>query len=140
MRPHLPLFLHVLGAIGLCGALATVALLSWRGRRAAPSAVLASTAFWTLLVLATPSWLVLFIFGAWTKSKERLPSDVGWLRIGSAIANAGVAVLLLATGSAYAWSRVPGRRSLATATGLLASIYLAALAVAWWVMTAKVPR
>ena len=140
MRPDLQLFVHVLGAMGLCGALATVALLSWRGRRSAPRALLASTALWTLLLMATPCWLALFVFGAWTSSREHVPSDAGWLRIGTGIANAGVAVLLLATAAAYAWSRAPRRRSLATATGSLAGLYLAALAVAWFVMTAKVPR
>jgi hypothetical protein len=139
VRPDPQVFLHVLGGIGLFGALATVVLLAWRAHRGASSPILARTAFLTLLVLATPSWLVLFVFGAWAKSREHVASNVGWLRIGSGIADAGVAVLLLATGAAYAWSRVPERRSLATATGSLASIYLAALAVAWWVMTAKLP-
>jgi hypothetical protein len=81
----------------------------------------------------------MFVFGNWAKSKEHIPSAAGWLKLGSGIGVAGVLVLAVGIGIAFAWSRSPDKRGLATATGVLASLYLVALAVAWWVMTAKVP-
>jgi hypothetical protein len=139
MRPDTEVFLHVLGGTVLFGAVGTAALLSWRGRRGDGAQVLAGAAFRTLLVLGLPAWLVLFVFGNATKSKEHLPAGTEWLRIGIAIAIAGAVVLLAAIGSSYAWSRTPSRRGLATATGALTTALLVALGVAWWVMTAKVP-
>jgi len=139
MTAHPQLFLHVLGAIVLFGSVAAVALVAWRGRIVDGSAALAGAAFRILLGFALPAWVVMFIFGNWTKSKEHIPDSTHWLKIGSAIAIAGVLVLLAAVGSSFAWSRTPTRRGLATLTGALTTILLAALAVAWWVMTAKVP-
>ena len=140
MTAHPQLFLHVLGAIVLFGSVGAATLLAWRGRVANGSgSALAGAAFRTLLGFALPAWIVMFIFGNWTKSKEHIPDATHWLKIGSAIAIAGVLVLLVAVGTSFAWSRTPTRRSLATATGALTTLLLAALAVAWWVMTAKVP-
>jgi hypothetical protein len=139
VRPDAQLFLHVLGATVLFGAFATAALLGWRGRLVGASPVIAGAAFRTFLFLALPAWVVMFVFGNWTKSKEDVASSAGWLKLGSGIGVAGVVVLLVGIGVAFAWSRSPSKRSLATVTGVLASLYLVALAVAWWVMTAKVP-
>jgi hypothetical protein len=139
VRPETQLFLHVLGATVLFGSFATAGLLALAGRREGAPPVLAGAAFRTLLALALPAWVLMFVFGNWTKSKEDVSSSAGWLKVGSAIGVAGIVVLLLSIGAAYAWSRTPARRALATATGGLAVLYLVALGVAWWVMTAKVP-
>jgi hypothetical protein len=139
MRADAQIFVHVLAAMVLFGAFATVALLSLRARFAGAPPVVADAAFRTLAILALPAWLVMFIFGNWAKSKEHLSSAAGWLKLGSGIGVAGVLVLAVGIGISFAWSRSPSSRGLATATGVLASLYVVALAVAWWVMTAKVP-
>jgi hypothetical protein len=137
VRPHLQLFLHVAGAIALFGATATVATIGFAARHRAEQAQLARAALATLLLVAIPAWVVMLVFGSWTKSKEGIPGSIDWLRIGSDVAGAGIPLLLAATGVAYSWARRPGGRWQPSAVGLLASGYLAALAVAWWVMTAK---
>jgi hypothetical protein len=139
MRADTQLFVHVLAAITVFGAIATASLLAWRGRTDGSSVVLAGATFRSLVAFALPAWIVMFVFGNWTKSKEQIPDAAHWVKIGSAIAVAGALVLLVAIGTSYAWSRTPSRRGLATLTGALTTALLAALAVAWWVMTAKVP-
>lgn len=139
MRPDLQLFLHVLGAVALFGAVAAVAILGFAGRRPDGRARLAGASLRTLIFVAVPAWAVMLAFGSWTKSKEGLPGGIEWLKIGSAIAAAGIAVLLATAAIAYAWTRRPSDGRLPLALGVLATGYLAALAVAWWVMSAKVP-
>jgi hypothetical protein len=136
VRPHVQLFLHIAGAIALFGATATVATIGFAARRRAEQVQLARGALGTLLVVAIPAWVVMLVFGSWTKSKEGLPGTLDWIRVGSAISTAGIVFLLVATGVAYSWSRRPSRwQPLAIAA--LASAYLLALGVAWWVMSTK---
>lgn len=136
-RPFWPLFLHVLGAMTLVGAvLATliVALVSWR-RSDVP--VLRRAAFAALLAVGVPSFLVMRIFAEVIRSDEGLKHNVpGWLTLGRELADAGVLVLLASIGVAYWWKRssspVAGRILAA-----LSSVYLVMLAVAWLAMTGK---
>ena len=140
IRSHaidLRLFFHVLGAIVLFGATAAAAILAWAASRGENLPKLARGAFGTLLLCALPSWVVLFVFGSATKSKEHLPSGVNWVAVPVAIVGAGLLVLLAATGAAFAWSRRPEGTWQPRAVGLLSAAYLVALAFAWWVMTAK---
>ena len=51
--------------------------------------------------------------------------------------DAGILFLLAAAGISYAWIRRPADGRLPLAAGILALLYVAALAVAWWVMTTK---
>ena len=133
------LFLHVLGAITLFGATAAVTVLALFGRNRDEQLPLARAAFFTLLLLAIPSWVVTLVFGEWAKSSESWPDGVGWIDLGAGIANAGLLVLLVAGGLSYAWTRRPVRGWPVTALGTVTGLYLVALAVAWWVMSAKVP-
>jgi hypothetical protein len=141
IRPHswdLPLYLHVLGAMVLFGATGAVALLAWAGGRGVHRAALARGALGTLLLCALPAWVLLFVFGSVTKSKEHLPSSgVNWVDVPVTIAGAGLVVLLVASGAAFAWSRRPDGRWQPRTVGLLSAAYLVALAAAWWIMTAK---
>ena len=139
MRPHIQLFLHVLGAMTLFGATGALALISLAARSRSQQAPLARAAFGTLLAGALPAWALMLVFGSWTKAKEHLPGTLSWLSIGSGIASAGLAVLLVATGFAYSWTRSPESAWQPRALGALSVGYLGALAVAWWVMSAKVP-
>jgi hypothetical protein len=140
IRSHavdLPLFFHVLGAIVLFGATTAAALLAWAARRGEHLRALARGTFGTLLLCALPAWVVLFVFGSATKSKEHLPSGVNWVDVPMMIAAAGLLVLLAATGSALSWSRSPQGSWQPRAVGILSAGYIVALAFAWWVMTAK---
>ena len=140
IRSHtidLPLFLHVLGAIVLFGATSAATILAWAGRRGKNLPALARAAFGTLLFCALPAWLLLFLFGSATKSREHLPNGIHWVDVPAAIAGAGLLVLLAATAAAFAWSRRPQGSWQPRAVGLLSAGYLVALAFAWWVMTAK---
>jgi hypothetical protein len=133
------LFLHVLGAITLFGATATVAVLALFGRHRDVQLPLARASFFTLLVLGIPAWVVTLAFGYWTKSGMNWPDGVGWIDIGEGIADAGLLFLLVAGALSYAWMRRPVRGWPVTALGVVSCAYVAALAVAWWVMSAKVP-
>jgi hypothetical protein len=139
MRPDLQLFLHVLGATALFGSLGTVATLGLAARWRAEQAALATAALVTTIFVAVPSWVVMLVFGAWTKSKEGLPGSVSWIELGNGIAQAGIVVLLAACALAYWWMRRPASAWQPLVLGLVSSGYLIALGVAWWAMTAKVP-
>ena len=133
------LFLHILGAITLFGATAAVAVLALFGRSREQQTPLARASFFTLLVLAIPAWVVTLVFGEWTKSAMDWPDGLGWIDLGAGIANGGLFVLLVAGGLSYAWMRRPAPGWPVTLLGVLTSLYVVALAVAWWAMSAKVP-
>jgi hypothetical protein len=139
MRPDAQLFLHVLGATVLFGATAAVAVLGLAGRTYGNPLPLARAAFRTLLFLVIPAWALTVAFGTWTDSKENLPDGLAWVDIGVRVTDVGLLLLLVTTALAFRWQRRPQTAWAASAVGALATLYLVALAVAWWVMTAKVP-
>lgn len=99
----LPLFLHVLGALTLIGALAlTAAFLipAWRSGSAA-SLRLALRAL-TLGVL--PAWIVLRGSAEWIASKEglnELDDPPGWLEIGYIASDIGFLLIVIASLTAW---------------------------------------
>lgn len=140
-----PLLLHVLGAIILFGAVSGAAILeSTSFSRTAPTAVLLRRlAFRTTLVAVWPAFVLMRIAAEWIRSKE-FPSgapEPDWVVVGYVIGDAGILVLVGLT--ICAWLAVrqtsdarPRPATATIATGL-AGLYLVALAVAWFVMTAK---
>ena len=78
-------------------------------------------------------------FGYWTKSEMTWPDGVGWLDLGAGVADLGPV--------RAARRRRPQLRLDAQARARLAgdrardrhAVYVVALAVAWWAMSAKVP-
>jgi hypothetical protein len=139
MRPEAQLFLHVLGATVLFGATGAVAVLGLVGRARGDARPLARATFRTLLVVALPAWVVTLAFGAWTDSKENLPDGLTWLDLGFHVMDGGLLLQLATAAIAFRWQRRPDTAWAGTAVGVLMSIYLVALAVAWWAMSAKVP-
>jgi hypothetical protein len=137
--PEAQVFIHVLGAITLFGATGAVAVLALAARGRAEQAPLARASYWTLLVLALPAWLLTVVFGSWVESAGDWPEGLGWLDLGAAIGDAGLLVLLLAAFLAFRWQRGATSARLPTAICVLTSLYLVALAVAWWVMSTKTP-
>jgi hypothetical protein len=87
VRPHawdFPLFLHVLGAMVLVGAVATAALLAIVAWRRPGMPVYARAAFWTLLAVGVPAYVVMRVGAQWTYSKEGFSgkNDPTWIGIG----------------------------------------------------------
>ena len=139
MRPDAQLFLHILAATALFGSTLTLVALGLASGRVAAPRSLALGAVATTLAVAVPSWIVMFVFGTWTKSNEGWPSGLQWIQIGSGVAVAGIFVLVGEAALAYAWLRRPASSMLGPVIGVVAAGYAVALGVAWWVMTTKLP-
>jgi hypothetical protein len=142
-----PLFLHVFGATVLVGAILTVTILTWVSlRRPLEQAqLLRRLAFMTLLLVGWPSWLAMRIAGQWVLSLD-IYSGVeaiapGWLTVGFIVGDVGVLVLLISTilaWFAYRRTRAETPKPLtAPIFAGLTTLYLAALAIAWFAMSAK---
>jgi hypothetical protein len=137
-RPFWPLFLHVLGAMTLVGAMLVVALVSWVAWRRPDLAVLRRAAWTTLIAVALPAFVVMRGAGQWIYSKEGFSGkgDPSWLGVGFAIGDLGLLLLLITIGVAFWWRRgakpVAGR-----ILAGLSSVYLVLLAIAWLAMSGK---
>jgi uncharacterized membrane protein len=139
LRGDFQLFVHILGAVSLFGAVAAVAVMGLAARRVTEARPLAAGALVSTLFVAVPAWIVMYTFGFWTKSKRGWPDHLGWITLPMRIADAGLVVLLGMAGLSYVWLRRPERGRLPLALGVLSLLYILALGVAWWAMTAKVP-
>jgi hypothetical protein len=134
---NLPLFLHVLGAMTLFGGTLAVAAFGWAAARRPERELLARVTFRTLLAVVLPAWIVMRIGAAWIESKEDISGDPAWIGVGYAVSEPGLIVLLATIGVAYWAIRVRGAGWQPRAVAVLASLYLVALAVAWWSMSTK---
>jgi uncharacterized membrane protein len=142
-----PLFLHVLGAMVLVGGLLTAVAMqafAWRRRNPADVAAFSRGAFWALLTVALPGWVVMRFAGEWIRSKEGWSSEDGpsWLDIGYITADLGIVVLLvtlLLAGLGVRQQRRSGRGAavLGRLATPLATILLIMYLVAAWAMTTK---
>jgi hypothetical protein len=147
LRPDswaLPLFLHVLGSIALAGAVAAAGILAAAARHQpaqATIALLRRLAFRTLLFAALPAYLLMRGGAQWILDREDVSGNPTWVQIGFAISDVGFVVLaaliVLAAISSRSADRGGGGNATAMAVVLLAPLYLAGLAVAWWAMTVK---
>jgi hypothetical protein len=137
---NLPLFLHVLGATLTFGAVGAVALLSFaaRGRVAEQAVLLRRWALWTGLLAVVPAFVLMRVAAQWIADKE-FPGDAktpGWLDVGFIVTEPGALLLLVMLILAWFAARRETFRA-AAAVPWLASIYLIALGVAWFAMSAK---
>ena len=142
---NVPLFLHVLGALLLVGALVTAVgalVVGWRRDDPAAALALNRLGFQSLLLGAIPSYLVMRVGAEWIATKEGVDGDIPWVGIGYLNADLGVLLLPLTILLAGLGVRRMGKRG-ATHTVLgriatvLASLLLAGYNVAIWAMTAK---
>jgi hypothetical protein len=141
---NLPLFLHLLGAMTLVGALVLVvlSLASARGGDSAPGLRLA---YRSLLFAAIPAWIVMRLGAQWIASKEGLDDlddPPAWVDIGFITSEPTLLLLIAATvcaGIASRRAREGGRAfgGLNTAALVLVSITLAAYVLAIWAMSTK---
>jgi hypothetical protein len=139
---NLPLFLHILGAMVLVGALTltSVSLIaSWRSG----SAALIRQAYMTLFYVALPSYIVFRVGSEWIADKEGLAdSNVTWIGIGYGVSDTGALLLIisLVIGGISVRRMNRGQQPSPIAarivTGLV-SLVLIAYLVAVWAMTAK---
>jgi hypothetical protein len=140
VRPHswdLPLFLHVLGAMVLVGAVATAALLAFAAWRRPDVSVYGRAACWSLLIVGVPGYVVMRIFAEVIRSDEHYNHNVPtWISLGRSIADGGLLLLLATTGFAFWWHR-SGKIAAGRTVSVLSSVYLVLLAVAWFAMAAK---
>jgi hypothetical protein len=138
---NFPLFLHVLGAMVLVGALLTAvsAFAYARG-----DARFLRLGYWTLLAVGLPSYIVMRIGAEWIADKEGF-NDEGapepaWLGIGYIVADAGALLLLISLilgGIGVRRLRDGKGAGLLRATMVIALIVLVAALVAVWAMSGK---
>ena len=135
---NVPLFLHVLGAMLLVGAViaAAGALLTPAG--GGDPAGLRRFAFRTLLLAALPSYILMRIGAEWLYSKEFGDSDddPAWIGIGYITADIGALLFLVALACAgvASWK---SKERLGRASGVIVAIALVGWLVAVWAMGAK---
>ena len=139
IRPNswdFPLFVHVFGAIALFGGVGTLVLLSFAAERMPAQGVFARrVAFGTLITVVWPAYVVMRVGAQWIYSREDLHPDFPtWIAIGVGVGDGGIVVLLLLTLLGWLMRRRPRAGTLFAG---LAGIYLVALGVAWWAMTAR---
>jgi hypothetical protein len=135
---NLPLFLHVLGATILFGTTATVAIAGFAGRaRRDHSALLARIVLRTFLLGVIPSWILMRAGAAWIGDKEFPDKTPGWVDVGFLVSEPGAILLIIVGILAWLAARKQGVGRAAVAVPVLASIYLVALGVAWFAMSAK---
>jgi hypothetical protein len=131
---NFPLFLHVLGAIVLVGAVGAVLALALSSQR---WPWLRKVTLRTMLAVVIPAWLVMRVGGQWEDSRSSIGDGRGWLGVGYIVGDSGVAFLLFASICAWLGSRRPDRRWPGMTVAVLAAIYLAALLVAMFAMSGK---
>jgi hypothetical protein len=140
---NLPLFLHVLGAMLLVGALAFAAAALLLARRASDRAVeLAGVGVWGFPRGVLPAYVVMRIGAQWTEAEADYPDDFdpAWLGIGYITADIGVLLILVALVLAALGLRKlrsGGGLGLGRAVGVLGVVLVVAYVVAVWAMTAK---
>ncbi len=134
---NLALFLHVLAAFVMVGALVTAVAYLFAARRDG-SLELTRAGFRTLLIAALPAFIAMRLSAQWIVSEEGL-EDAGltWIDVGFITTDGGLLVLVGATVAAgLAVRRAEGVRGVALAAWLVAAL-IAVYAVVIWIMATK---
>ena len=139
----LPLFLHLLGAFTLIGALVMAASYLFAARRDG-SLELTRLGYRSLLLVALPSFIVMRIAAQWLASEEGLDdADLAWIDVGYISTDIGVLALISATIAAGLAVRRASRAEGARAGGgvavaaWLVALLIAVYTVVIWVMATK---
>jgi uncharacterized membrane protein len=134
---NLALFLHVLAAFVMVGALVTAAAYLFAARRDG-SLELTRAGFRSLLIAALPAFIATRLSAQWLVSKEGLEdAELAWIDVGFITTDAGLLVLVGATVAAgLAVRRAEGVRGVALAAWLVAAL-IAVYAVVIWLMATK---
>jgi hypothetical protein len=134
---HLPLLVHVAGAMALVGAAATAAAIvitsgtdtaNWSRR----------LSFRLALVAILPAYVAMRAGAEWIRAAEFGDSTAGagWIDLGYITADGGLLLVVVATVLAWLSARRRSARLAATAAVLL-TIAVVAWVIAAWAMTAK---
>ncbi len=133
---NFPLFLHVLSAMVLFGAV-VLAVVSVGGNSQAGLRL----GFRSLLIGAIPAWIVMRLSAQWIASEEGLLDEgvevPAWIDIGFITSEASLLVLIAATVCAGIAARRGRGGGLRTATVVLVAITIVAYVVAIWAMSTK---
>jgi hypothetical protein len=133
---NFPLFVHVLSAMVLFGAV-VLAAVSVAGNSHAGLRF----GFRSLLIGAIPTWIAMRVSAQWIASKENLLDEgvdtPAWVDIGFMTSEASFLVLIAATVCAGIAARRGRGGGLRTATVVLVGITIVAYVVAIWAMSAK---
>jgi hypothetical protein len=140
---NLPLFLHVLGAMLLVGALLAVGMAIVMGwRRDGDTVGFTRFGLRTLLLGVFPSYVLMRVGAQWTEAAADYPDgfDPAWIGIGYITADAGallIIVSMILSGIGLRKLRGGGGLGLGRAVGVISVLLLVAYVVAVWAMTAK---
>jgi hypothetical protein len=133
---NFPLFIHVLSAMVLFGAVVLAALAV-----AGPSQAGVRLGFRSLVVGAIPAWIAMRLTAQWIASEENLLDEgvdtPAWVDIGFATSEGSFLFLVAATVCAGIAARRERAGGLRTATVVLVAITIAAYVVALWAMSTK---
>jgi hypothetical protein len=133
---NFPLFLHVLSAMVLFGAVVLAAVSVAGGSQAG-----IRLGYRSLLMAAIPAWIAMRLSAQWIASKENLlDEDVevpAWIDIGFMTSEGSFLFLIAATVCAGIAARRDRAGGLRTATVVLVGITIVAYVVAIWAMSAK---
>lgn len=141
---ELPLFVHVLGALTLIGALALACVFVFAAAREGAGDSL-RLAVRSLTLGVIPAWIVLRVSAEWIADEEGfrdLDDPPGWIEMGYIVADLGLLLILVSTllaGVALRRRRAGGAGPAITtrvAAGLVGLLLVANL-VALWAMTTK---
>ena len=139
---NFPLFIHILGALTLVGALVVAASYLFVARRDG-SLELVNASFRSLLYAAVPAYIVMRIGAEWIVSKEDLAdSDAAWIGIGFMTADVGLLFIIISTVAAWmglrrARANGSGGGPGITVAAVLVGILIVAYVVAIWAMSTK---
>jgi hypothetical protein len=133
---NFPLFIHVLSAMVLFGAVVLAALAVAGNTQAG-----LRLGFRSLLIGAIPAWIAMRLSAQWIASKENLfDEDVdvpAWVDIGFITSEGSFLFLIAATVCAGIASRRGRGGGLRTATVVLVGITIVAYVVALWAMSTR---
>jgi hypothetical protein len=137
---NLALFLHVLGAMLTFGATATVAMIGFAGARrdAEGGQWLRRLSLRIALFVLVPSFILMRAAAGWIAGKE-YPGDAktpGWLDVGFIVTDPGAVLILIMLILAWLGARRADSR-IGAAVPWLAGVYVVALGIAWFAMSAK---
>ena len=133
---EIPLFLHVLGAMVMVGALllaATSLVAAWRADDVAAMRL----GYRALLFGALPGWLVMRVFAQLTLDESGFAEDEGWVEWGFIASEPGLLPLIAATVLAGLSARRAAGGTRVRVAVVCVGIVLALSLVAIWAMTTK---
>lgn len=140
---ELSLFVHVLGAMVLVGALmfvATALLLAWSRGEDESSVALRRWAFRGMFFGVLPSYVLMRVGAQWVEAKEDLSlqdEESAWMGIGYITADLGALLILISLILSGIGLRKLQGHTLGRVVGAVSVLLLVAYLVAVWAMTTK---